>query len=209
MNTLSIIAIAALGLGATIQYFFGMKKNRWIAKKWSAQTENAFTPKDTNYVNIGGTIGYNFVYKLREPWKEAKGAYTLFPRHSLLYMPVSLLIGGSDRFYMNIFTDRRLAGEGHIVSKAHLKKAKIDGIEAMKQEEVVRDGKTFILCWKGEGLKEALARTLAAMPDPAMLGHFCCFGENKTFYLFLRPRAASDIEPSLKAFLAVCPEYFR
>jgi len=98
MNNYLLFAIAALGVATTIQYFFGLKKNRWLGKTMSVQAENLLAPKNKEYVNIGGAIGHNFTYKLREPWKEAKGTFTLFPRHSLLYMPFSLLIGGSDRF---------------------------------------------------------------------------------------------------------------
>lgn len=206
-----LIPIAALGLAATIQYFLGVKQNRWLGKAMSVQAEDTLKPKDTNYVNIGGAIGYNFVYKLREPWKEVKGSFTFFPRHSLLYMPFSLLIGNSDRFFINLFTDRRLAGEGHIIEKGHLRRTKIDGLDKMEQEVVQLAGRTFILLWHKkdkEDLNIALRRTLEAMPDPISLSHFCCFDDNKTFFLYLKPRKGK-IEDNLKKFLELCPEYFR
>ena len=210
MDNYLLIAIFAIGLGATIQYFLGVKKNRWLGKTMSAQAEKIFDPKETEYVNIGGAIGYNFTYKLRDPWKELKGTFTLFPRHSLLYMPISLAIGGSDRFFLNLYTDKKLAGEGHIVEKSHFRKAKIDGIDSMHKEEIEKAGKTFYLCWRNGDLKEALARTLDAMPDPDTLAHFCCFGGNKTFFLYLKPsKAKGEISANLKAFADICPQYFR
>lgn len=208
MNNLLLIAISAIGIGATIQYFLGTKKNRLIGKGMSSQAEGVFSPKDSEYVNIGGSIGYNFAYKLREPWKEAKGTFTLFPRHSLLYMPMSLLIGSSDRFYLNLFTEKKLAGEGHIIEKAHLRKAKIDGIAEMNKEEIERAGKTFFLFWRHGDLKDILLRTLDAMPDPATLSHFCCFDGNKTFFIYLKPKKGI-ISDNLKAFLDICAQYFR
>jgi len=208
MNDFLLFAIIFLGLSATIQYFFGVKKNRWLGKTMSAQAEQVFEPKETEYVNIGGAIGYNFTYKLREPWKEVKGTFTLFPRHSLLYMPISLLIGSSDRYYLNLFTSRKLAGEGHIIEKKHLGKAKIEGIEEMHKEEIQRNGITFYLFWRHAELKEALLKTLDAMPDPAFLAHFCCFDENKTFFLYLKP-PKGNIAGNLKAFMQTCPQYFR
>jgi hypothetical protein len=208
MDTMLVFAISILGIGATIQYFFGVKKNRWLGKSMSSQAESIFEPKDMEYINIGGAIGFNVAYKLREPWKEAKGTFTLFPRHSLLYMPMSLLIGSSDRYYLNLYADRKLAGEGHIIEKKHLRKAKIEGVGEMNKEEVERAGKTFYLYWRHGDLKDALLRTLDGMPDPASLAHFCCFGDNKTFFIYLKP-SKGKISGNLKAFLELCPHYFR
>lgn len=208
MNPFLFTALVLLGVGATFNYFLGVKKNRWLGKRMSTQAENILKPRDTEYVNIGGAIGYHIKYKLREPWKEAKGTFTFFPRHSLLYMPISLLIGGSDRFYLNLFTDRRLAGEGHIIEQHHLRKAKIDGFEEMETEEVEYGGRTFTLAWRHANLRDALHRTLQAMPEPETLVHFTCFDENKAFFLFLRPKNG-NIERNLEAFMVQCAEYFR
>lgn len=208
MNPFLLTALVLLGVSATVNYFIGVKKNRWLGKRMSTQAENVLNPRDTEYVNIGGTIGYHIRYKLRDPWKEAKGTFTFFPRHSLLYIPISLAIGGSDRFYLNLFTDRRLAGEGHIIEKNYLRKAKIDGFSEMETEEAVRGDRTFILAWRHADLREALHRTLEAMPDPQSLVHFTCFDENKTFFLFLRPKNGI-IEQNLKVFMTQCAEYFR
>lgn len=208
MNPFLLTAIVLLGVGATLNYFVGVKKNRWLAKTMSTQAENVLDPKETEYINIGGAIGYNIRYKLRDPWREAKGTFTFFPRHSLLYMPISLIIGGADRFYINLFTDRKLSGEGHIIEKNYLKKAKIDGIEEMKKEEVIRDGRTFILAWRFGELRDSLNRTLMAMPSSESLVHFTCFQENKNFFLFLKPKNG-EIESSLRVFIAQCSEFFR
>lgn len=208
MNNFLLFAIIILGAGATIQYFFGVKKNRWLGKTMSTQAEQIFNPKETVYVNIGGAIGYHFTYKLVEPWKEVKGTFTLFPRHSLLYMPISLLIGSSDRYYLNLYTDRKLVGEGHIIERNHLRRAKIEGIEEMQKEEIERAGRTFYLYWRYGNLKDVLARTLDAMPDTASLAHFCCFDDNKTFFLYLKP-SKGNIAGNLKEFIQICPQYFR
>jgi hypothetical protein len=208
MNTYLLIAIGALGVGATVQYFLGVKKNKWLGKRIAAQVEDLLHPKESQYVNIGGAIGYNFTYKLREPWKDAKGTITFFPRHSLLYMPLSLVMGGSDRFFINVFTDKKLAGEGHIVEKGHLRRAKIDGIQDMSREEIKAGGKTFILLWKHEAIKKALIKTLEKMPEKGSLAHFCCFADNKTFFLYLKPQMG-EITENFQFFVDNCSEYFR
>lgn len=209
MDTPYLIPLLLLGIAGSAQYILGSRKNRWLGKQMSIQAERVFSPKDKEYVNIGGVLGHNFVYKLREPWKEAKGSFVFIPRHSLLYVPFSyLLIGNRDRFYINLFTDKKLAGEGHIIEKGHLARAKIDGMAQMQREEATVAGKTFVFLWRQNGLLPVLKRTLEALPDPSTLAHFCCFGDNKTFYLFLKPKKGA-IEDNAKKFLELCPEYFR
>lgn len=208
METAYLIPLLILGIAGSAQYYLGTKKNKWLGKQMSIQAERVLSPKETEYVNIGGVIGYNYVYKLRDVWKEAKGSFTFIPRHSLLYLPFTFLIGNHDRFFINLFTDKKLAGEGHIIEKGHLNRAKIDGIEHMEREQVTLAGKTFILLWRNGNLKAALKRTLEALPEPATLSHFCCFDDNKTFFLYLKP-VKGNIEANLKKFLELCPEYFR
>ncbi|TXT42702.1 MAG: hypothetical protein FD137_2058 [Spirochaetes bacterium] len=208
MDTFLILAISALGLAATIRYFFGVRKNRWLGKKMSAQAEAVFYPKDKEYVNIGGAIGFNFSYTLREPWKELKGTFTLFPRHSLIYMPISFLIGGADRFFANLYCEKKLAGEGHIIESRHLKRAKIDGIAAMERREIEKSGTKFVLLWRQGNLEAALRRTLNSFPDSSTLSHFCCFSETKSFFIYLKPKNG-QIDANLKAFTEAASEYFR
>jgi hypothetical protein len=203
------IPLLALGAAGSAQYILGSKKNRWLGKQMSLQAERVFEPKDKEYVNIGGVLGYNFVHKLRDPWKEAKGTFVFIPRHSLLYLPFSYyLIGNRDRFYVNLFTDKKLVGEGHIVEKRYLRRVKIDGLAEMNREEVEAGGTSFVLLWRNEEVLPVLRRSLAAMPDPSTLTHFCCFSDNKNFYLFLKPKKG-ELEANLKKFLDLCPEYFR
>ena len=203
------IPLLALGAAGSAQYILGSKKNRWLGKQMSLQAERILEPKDKEYVNIGGVLGYNFVYKLRDPWKEAKGTFVFIPRHSLLYLPVSYyLIGNRDRFYVNLFTDKKLAGEGHIIEKRYLRRIKIDGLAELSREEVAVGDATFVLLWRKDEVLPILRRSLAAMPDPSTLKHFCCFSDNKNFYLFLKPKKG-EIEANLKKFLDLCPEYFR
>jgi hypothetical protein len=208
MDVVYLIPLLLLGAAGSIQYVLGSKKNRWLGKRLSIQAEDVLQPKSTEYINIGGVIGYNFVYKLRDPWREAKGSFTFVPRHSMLYVPISYLIGNRDRFFMNLFADKRLAGEGHIVERGHLRRAKIEGIESMRRQEVTKRGARFVLLFRDDRMGEALGRTLDGFPDPTILSHFCCYDDNKTFFLYLKPKKGA-IEEALRVFLRVCPEYFR
>jgi len=208
MNVGYLIPLLLLGIAGSAQYFLGMKKNRWLGHRMSQQAEKLLKPKDTEYINIGGAIGYHFKYKLRDPWSNAKGSYTFIPRHSLLYVPFTYLVGNRDRFFMNLFTDKKLIGEGHIIEKGHLSHAKIDGEWSMSKEEIKRGDKTFILMWRQESILPTLRRTFETMPELDSLTHFCCFDDNKTFFLYLKPKKG-EIENNLNHFLSVCPEYFK
>jgi hypothetical protein len=162
MNPFLFTGILILGVGATVNYFLGVKKNRWLGKRLSVQSEEVLAPTETNYVNIGGAIGYNFRYQLKGLWNEAKGTFTFVPRHSLLYMPVSFLIRGGDHYYLNIYTDKRLPGEGHIILASHLRKAKIDGLEAMSRKDIELGGRKFVLLWGGSRILDKLEKPRSA-----------------------------------------------
>jgi len=208
MNPYLLSALVVLALAATVQYYLGTKKNRVLASRISKGAEEALRPGSTNYVNIGGNIGHNFVYALSDPWTNAKGTMTLGPRHSLLYYPVSLLVVGGDRFFINLFTKRKLRGEGHVVEAGHLRRARIDGLAAMERREVEAGGRRFVLLWRGADLEKELRAVLEAMPSPARLRHFCAFAGNKTFFLHTRPdggEVKADLEallPRLQGFFA-------
>lgn len=202
MNPYLLVALVILALAATAQYFVGTKRNRVIASAMAKGAEEVLKPTMTNYVNIGGAIGHNFSYALgKGDWTSAKGTMTLSPRHSLLYLPVSRLLGlGVDRFYLNLFTKRKLRGEGHIVEAKELRRARIEGIEAMSRAEAEAGGRRFVLLWRGADLKPELEAVLAALPDPSRLRHFCAYADNKTFFLRSCPRAG-DVKGDLAAIL--------
>ena len=189
MNPYTLVALIALAVAATGSYFFGTKKNRWIVSSLSKELEAALKPLTTNYVNIGGAIGYNFTYALQPPYTNAKGTITLSPRHSLLYLPFSLLIGVRDRFFINIFTKKRLRGEGHLVQTAYFKSARIEGADTMERKDVLKGNVRFTLLWRGADLSNDLEKILEALPEPPRLRHFCAYPETKTFFVHCLPKA--------------------
>ncbi len=173
----------------------------------SKDLEEALRPITSNYVNIGGSIGYNFTYLLNDPYTSAKGTVTLSPRHSLLYLPFSLLIGVRDRFFVNIFTQKKLRGESHLVEASYLKKANITGIDSMQRREVAKGEKSFVLLWKGTDLSSNLQTILDALPEPVRLRHFCSFPENKTFFIHESPWNG-QVKGNMEAILKHLPGFF-
>jgi len=195
-----IVPLILLALVTTGGYFWGRKKNRWIGAWIARETEAALRPKETEYVNIGGCIGYHFTYALAAPFREAKGTFTLLPRHSLLYLPISFLIRRHDRFYLQIFTDERLPGEGHILREDYYLKDKdrIAGAEAMRRDRVVIGTKAYVLLWKHSGLDRRLRRLLERLEGRGeTLLHVCCYPGNRNFFLYIAP-VHGRLEPLLR-----------
>lgn len=184
-----LLPILALAIFTTIAYFRGKKKNEWISGWISKDLEAVLKPIDTNYINVGGTIGYNFTYSMKKPFKEAKGIFTFLPRQSALFMPISLLLTKHDKCYLQLFVDGKLAGEGHIISKSHFPRAsrQILGIATLNKQEINHEGNNFILLWKEDEMKEKLEKFLTTFSYPELLLHFCCYEENKNFYLYVKP----------------------
>lgn len=206
MNSYTLFALIVLAVAATGSYFYGAKKNRWVVSKLSKDLEEALKPVTTNYVNIGGAIGYNFNFVLTPPFTSAKGTITLSPRHSLLYLPFSLLIGVRDRFFVNIFTKKRLRGEGHLVRKEYLNRAQIEGADSMDRKEVSIGALRFIVLWKGADLSCDLEKLLESLPEPARLRHFCAYPETKTFFIHALPNQGR-IGATLEAILVRLPVF--
>ncbi len=197
-----VYILIILALAATYGYFRGRKKNQWMCGWISRELEDVLKPRDKDYVNIGGTIGYNFTYKLRPPLTEAKGTYTLLPRQSILYFPISKLIARHDRFYMNIFVSWKLAGEGHIISEYYFKhmRTPIAGMNKMKRETAEIGGRRFILLWDKGSVSTPLKKLLESLPNPEILLHFCCYRDNNTFFLHLVPKSQASFGALLRAF---------
>lgn len=196
-----ILPLIVLALCTTGGYFWGRKKNRWIGAWIARETEAALQPKETEYVNIGGCIGYHFTYAMAAPFREAKGTFALLPRHSILYLPISFLIRRHDRFYLQLFTDARLPGEAHILREDYFQKdqGRITGVEAMRRERATMGGRAYVLLWKHPGQDERLRRLLRRLEGNGDgLLHFCCYPGNRNFYLYIAP-VHGRLEPLLRA----------
>ncbi len=184
-----ILLIIVLAAVSTAGYFRGRKKNRWIAGWISRETEDVLKPDHTSYTNIGGTIGYNFTFALTPPLKEAKGTFTLLPRQSILYLPVSLIITRHDRYYLHIYAAKKLMGEGHLIRKDYFRRMRtsIAGAEAMEKETLVQKGREYILLTKEVSVKGPLKKLLSTLDQPDHLMHFCCYPDTKVFFVYMKP----------------------
>jgi hypothetical protein len=195
-----IVPLIVLALCATAGYFWGRKKNRWIGAWIAREAEAALRPRDTEYVNIGGTIGHHFTYALPPPFREAKGTFTLLPRHSILYLPISLLIRGHDRLYLQLYTDERLPGEAHILREDYYRKdpERVTGAETMRRDRATVGGRAYVLLWRHPGQDRRLRRLLQQLEGCGeTLLHFCCYPGHRNFYLYIAP-VQGRLEPLLR-----------
>jgi hypothetical protein len=209
MNPVLLAGIIALAIAATGAYFFGRRKNRALAGMMSKDAEMVLHAKSTEYINIGGSIGYNFIYKLAEPWTEAKGTMTFIPRQSLLYMPFSWLIGARDRFYINLYTKRKLIGEGHLLSLAYYRKngGVIENKDSLTMEEYWAGSSQIVLLYENASMARALKSLADGMSGIERLRHFCVYPANKTVFLFLHP-VAGVVAPVLQSLVSRLDMFF-
>ena len=205
-----IIPLIGVALFTSMVYIRGRKKNRWISGWISRESEDALKPIDTHYVNYGGAIGYNFVYKMHKPYREAKGTFTLLPRHSAFFLPISLLFfTRHDRYYLHLYVDGKLAGEGHIVAGSYFSKAAqiITGIDGMQREDFVCKERRYVLLWKGKGMDERLRMFIDKVEHSELLVHFCCYSGNRNFFLYVRP-LRQKLEELLKSVMPGLKQFF-
>lgn len=98
-----ILIISLLALLITMQYRWGKKLNLKLIRGLSSSIEEAFQPVKAEYTWIGGYVGVVAEYKLEaDNYSEAKLTISLLPRHSLFYLPISLLTGKRDRIQILI-----------------------------------------------------------------------------------------------------------
>ncbi len=205
-----IYLLIALAFATTLGYLVGKEKNKAIGKMIGDAAEKTLAPEDTEYINIGGVLGHNFTYKLNPPFTEAKGTFTLLPRHSVLYIPLSLLISRHDRFYLHLFTDSDLQGEGHIIAEKYYPKMRVDiaGEDKLKRDTLTAGGKNFIILYDNPRLEKSLRALLESLENTGHLLHFCCYRGNRNFFIHVIPKAET-LEPLLSGIYRQLPEMMK
>ena len=189
--------LAAAAALAALFYFRGSRRNRSLAKIVSAALESAFAPKEKEYEQIGGLIGFNARYVCPGPFPSVKITFTMKPRHSLLFLPVSALLGGADRLYLTIGSREPVMGECHLIEKSYYRGRcpEITGEGSMEKDEVEWDGKRFVRLSTGIESKGALERIRKILRPESMVRHFCSYpGPPSHIYLYLHLRAGREGE---------------
>ena len=127
-----VALLVILGLVASLQYWRGRRLNLTLIRELSRQMEEALQPVNKNYTWIGGYVGVVAEYDLKhEVYEKVKGTISLLPHHSLLYFPISLLLGRRDRVYILIYPKE-------ILKESSYNEGKSQGISQASFKDTVR-----------------------------------------------------------------------
>ncbi|MFW6249492.1 MAG: hypothetical protein ACOC47_00195 [Alkalispirochaetaceae bacterium] len=191
LPTLIISFAFALGYG----FMQGQRKNRLIAAEVAHSLEELYRPDDTRYVNIGGVVGYHIFYQLHGKVKSIVGTLTLLPRHAVLYMPISRLLGRRDQMRLTLHTTALPFGEGHIVDPGALEKGilYLEDQESLQRRSVSLGERSFLILYRNPMVADRLERFFAALPTVEGLHSFSLSRMERSYSVVADPTPESLI----------------
>jgi hypothetical protein len=182
-----LLVVAATTAG----YALGRRANRGAALRIARELEEALEPDDTLYTWIGGLIGFHAEYEVRD-LRRVRITCTLLPRHSVMYLPVAVLLGRGDRLHVTLTVAAPPAVEVHLVSARALRSPllHIRGRDRMQETRVFCDGRWFVLLGTGAGGLERMRRLLGQVRDARFarhLRHVAVVPDAGSVYVQVRP----------------------
>jgi hypothetical protein len=196
----SAIAILLLGLLASLQYWRGRRLNLTLVRGLARQMEVALSPVEKEYTWIGGYAGVVARYSLEnEEYPEIKATISLLPHHSLLYLPVSILLGRRDRVYLLIHSQRKLTGKAHVKPG---KKAKLPhNISCLHRDQVTIRGEVVHRCYDSEEEAKFLTSILSCLKSPSSVEHLAANVEENAYYASIKI-SRGDLAELFNCFLS-------
>ena len=191
-----VTLLVILGLAASLQYWRGRRLNLTLIRELSRQMEESLQPTDKNYTWIGGYVGVVAEYDLKhEIYEKVKGTISLLPHHSLLYFPISLLLGRRDRVYILIYPKRKLKG------KAHIAIGKIKDISKVSfKDEIELKGVVVERRYDSKEEIDFLTKIMSQLEDPSSVELLAANVEENAYYARLRI-GRGDISELLRRFI--------
>ena len=139
--------ILLFSLVLTIWYFIGIKLNKKIAKEFFLSLESILKPAYKNYINIGGSIGYHANYNINDRnIEKINCSLFLLPRHSLLWLPFSVLIFRSDRVRLLFSLKKRKFEYVYIYKKGAYFSKRVKTDKNITCKEELYWGDAYIFC---------------------------------------------------------------
>ncbi|HPT65508.1 MAG TPA: hypothetical protein PLT52_06375 [Acetomicrobium sp.] len=195
-----VMVLLLLGLVASLQYWRGRRLNLTLIRELSRQMEEALRPKEKNYTWIGGYVGVVAEYTLEdENYSKAKVTISLLPHHSLLYLPISLLLGRKDRVYFLIYPKRKLKGRAHVLSGK--KSSSLKGLPRFSfVDSVTLKGVNLKRYYNSKDEAEFLTKVASRLKDPRSFEHLAANVEENAYYASMVV-GRGDVADLLKSFL--------
>jgi len=170
-NALYINIFILISLILTAGYFLGRKKNRAVAASAINTLLELMKPERQEITNIGGLVGYHV-----RMWfdggkaEEAQGTITMLPRHSLLYLPVSRIFRGFDRFFITIkLKALPVEKQARLFEKRfYYKHRKIAG-NNMQVNTLSRNGREFLIFYENSRELAYLQNLFSGIVNPDKL----------------------------------------
>lgn len=202
------LLVVVLTFGSAAAGAFGVRKNRRLANDISRILEKVFRPSETRYTNIGGLVGYHFKFTLQEPPGELSGTMTFLPRHTVLYLPFSLLAGRQDRLSLELALESAPPGQGHIVEARHYRHGwiHIDDEAGMSRTDVEESGTPFSIFYYNPLVRDRLLSLLGKLPEHSHLRHFSYRASDRSCLIELEPDVHT-LEDTLQSFLELLPAF--
>ncbi len=198
---LFFLVIAAAGV-LTLGYFFGRRKNLKLAQSIGRELEGVLHPRDQTYTWLGGVLGFKAEYRGIEWAPRVEATLTLLPRHSLLYLPVALLVTGGDRLFVVARPTKAISGEAHVIATSYRRRlGRLPGEHGWHREAVEARGERFEVLAEDRKTAAGLREWLQSLAQPRRVKHIALTPKMGTLYLYLVP-IPGEIRPILDSILA-------
>lgn len=193
----ALIPLLILPLSAAVGFAFlkGQRRNRLIASELAHSLEDFYKPEEKRYVNIGGVVGYHIFYRLQGEIRSLVGTLTLLPRHAILYLPISRLLGRRDQVRLTLHTTETPVGEGHLTDPAslHAGLLYIEEEERFQRRAVTIGERELLILYRNPLIADRLETFLNALPSVEGLFGFSLSRMERSFSIIADPTSRNLI----------------
>ncbi len=190
MNNVVMIMLV-LGAVVTLQFFKGRKINLMIMEHFAKKFEKLLRPKDQLYTWLGGYIGFRVNYEIdSDTLNKIEMTLTLLPRHSVLYMPVSLITSRHDKLYIvfrpkkKVRTDIQIIRRGYYIFKPRIEE------ETYLQKEIIQiEDRKFTVMYREKKEFDRFFKRIKEIFDMKRVIHIALVSRTNVLYVFIKPSA--------------------
>lgn len=191
MDPLFLIVVAIAGLtGYT--WYRGMRQSQAVIRAATEAVEHVFRPTSTEYINIGGAVGYHFTFTLEPPLLRVEGTITTVPRHALFYLPIALWVfKREDLLLFTVYGTRLEVGLGYVVEQSRYESGRIplEDRENLRRTPLHRGGVDLLILWYNPLIRDRLSAVVAQLSDTALQGflHLGYYGQRSYIAVTVSP----------------------